>query len=125
MPSNTDIIKAIAELSEELGKEAPATEGKNNGELANILSGLKAEKKEADKDLTPDAAAKAAAKAKEEADEAKAKEGKKPPFSVAAGKAITSKRGILSDGDEIKADDLAGGKEALDAFVKSGHVAKG
>ena len=105
MPSNTDIIKAIAELSEELEKEAPATEGKNNGELANILSGLKAEKKEAY--------------------EAKAKEGKKPPFSVAAGKAITSKRGILSDGDEIKADDLAGGKEALDAFVKSGHVARG
>ena len=124
MPSNTYIIKAIAEISEELGKEAPATEGKNNGELANILRGLKAEKKEADEDLTPDAAAKAAAKAKEEADEAKAKEGKKPPFSVASGKAITSKRGILSDGDEIKADDLAGGKEALDAFVKSGHVAK-
>ena len=55
----------------------------------------------------------------------KAKEDKKPPFSVAAGKAITSKRGILSAGDEITADDLAGGKEALSTFVKSGHVAKG
>lgn len=126
MPSNTDIIKAIAEISEELGKEAPATEGKNNGELANILSALKAEKKEADKDLTPDAAAKAGAQAKEEAATAKEEAAaKKPPFYVKEGKAVTSKRGILSDGDEIKADDLPGGKEALDAFVKSGHVAKG
>ena len=41
-----------------------------------------------------------------------------------AGKAITSKRGILADGDEIKAEDLAGGTEALEAFVKSGHVGK-
>lgn len=101
MPSNTDIIKDIVEFSEELGREAPVTEGKNSGELVNILSGLKAEKKEA-----------------------KVKAGKKPPFSVAAGKAITSRRGILSDGDEVKADDLAGGKEALDAFVKSAHVDK-
>lgn len=126
MPSNADIIKDIAEISEELGKDAPETEGKNNGELANILSALKAEKKEADKDLTPDAAAKDAAQAKEDAAAAKEEEAaKKPPFSVAPGKAITSKRGILSDGAEIKADDLAGGKESLDAFVKSGHVVKG
>ncbi len=124
MPSNADIIKAIAEISEELGKDAPETEGKNNGELANILSALKAEKKEADKDLTPDAAA-AAALAKLEAGEEKEEEAaKKPPFYVKEGKAVTSKRGILSDGDEIKADDLPGGKESLDAFVKSGHVVK-
>lgn len=56
--------------------------------------------------------------------EAKAKADEKPPCFVVPGKAITSKRGILADGDEIKADDLAGGKEALDAFVKSGHVGK-
>lgn len=56
--------------------------------------------------------------------EAAAKEEKLPPFSVASGKSITSRRGILAPGDEIKADDLAGGKDALDAFVKSGHVVK-
>ena len=124
MPSNIDLITAIAALSVELEKDAPETEGKSNGELANILSGLKAEKKEADQDLTPGAAAKAAAEAKEKAQKAKAEEGEKPAFSVAKGKAITSKRGILADGDEIKAEDLAGGKEALEAFVKSGHVGK-
>lgn len=125
MPSNKDMIKAIAEISEELGKDAPETEGKNNGELANILSALKVEKKEADKDLTPDDAAKAAAEAKKEAAAAKEEAAaKKPPFYVKEGKSLITKRGILSDGDEIKADDLAGGKGTLDDFVKSGHVVK-
>lgn len=132
MPSNTDLIKAIGAISAELEKDVPETEGKNNGELANILSGLKAEKKEAEKDLTPDAGAKAAAVAKEEAAEAKAKPAKKPPFYVMPGKCLTSKRGMLAterdagvaDYAEIKAEDLAGGKEALDAFVESGHVGK-
>lgn len=94
MPSNKDIIKSIAELSPELD-----TDGKNNDELASILSGLKAEKK--------DPAVEA-----------------KPPFYVMPGKCLTSKRGLIADGDEIKAEDLAGGKEALNAFVKSGHVGK-
>lgn len=94
MPSNADLIKSITAVSAEIGVDAPDTEGKNNGELASILSALKA----ADK---------------------------KPAFYVKEGKAVTSKRGILSDGDEIKASDLAGGKDALEAFVKSGHVAKG
>jgi hypothetical protein len=43
---------------------------------------------------------------------------------VASGKSITSRRGILAPGDEIKAEDLSGGKESLDKFVKSGHVVK-
>lgn len=61
------------------------------------------------------------AKAKEEAAK------KKPPFYVAPGKSITTKTGIKSGDteDEIKATDLSGGKEALDAFVKSGHILKG
>tara|TARA_R110000782_G_scaffold57862_1_gene121231 strand:- start:13 stop:297 length:285 start_codon:yes stop_codon:yes gene_type:complete len=45
-------------------------------------------------------------------------------YVVNAGKAITSKRGILADGDEIEAKDLAGGDDALQAFVASGHVKK-
>lgn len=133
MPSNADIIKSIAEVSKEIGQDAPKTEGKNNAELADILSGLKAEKKKAD-----DAKERAELEAKAEKDaaaaallakkdnEAKEPEApKKPPFYVCEGKAVTTKRGIRADGAEITADDLAGGKEALDAFVKSGHVAKG
>lgn len=52
---------------------------------------------------------------------------KKPAFYVAPRCAITSKKGILSGDteDEVKAEFLAGGQSALDAFVKSGHVLKG
>ena len=147
MPSNTDLIKAIGTISAELEKDAPETEGKNNGELANILSGLKAEKKEAEAKALAEAeeaeakalaeaaetdSAAAALKAKNDAKAKAAKPAKKPPFYVMPGKCLTSKRGMLAterdagveDYAEIKAEDLAGGKEALDAFVESGHVGK-
>lgn len=125
MPSNADLIKSIAELSEALGKDAPDTEGKSNAELANIASALKAEKKKADEDTTPGAAANAAADAKKDAAAEKEKAAaKKPKHSVAERKAVTSKRGILSDGDEIKAEYLPGGEDTLKALIKSGHVVK-
>lgn len=140
MPSNAEYTKQAEELAEGLGLEI-STEGLNNEKLAALVSDLKAKKKDADNQAAEEAAAKAAAeleekakedsaaaamKAKQDAEKVKAeKAAKKPPFYVMPGKAITSKRGVLSDGDEIKVDDLAGGKEALEAFVKSGHVGKG
>ena len=45
-------------------------------------------------------------------------------YFVSSGVALTSKRGILSGGAEIKPEDLAGGKDALDVFIKTGHVVK-
>lgn len=45
-------------------------------------------------------------------------------YTVAAGKAITTKRGILADGAKIEERDLAGGDDAIAAFVKSGHIVK-
>jgi len=128
MPSNKQYTEEAIKLAEELGLEVE-TEGLNNEKLAALVSDLKAKKKDAERetlaDKAEDDAAAAAALAKLEVDEAKEEEAaKKPPFYVKEGKAVTSKRGILSDGDEIKADDLAGGKAALDAFVKSGHVVK-
>jgi hypothetical protein len=60
----------------------------------------------------------------ESADESKPKKAKKkPPYSVPAGKSVTSKRGILSD-CEVKAEDFEGEQETLDSLVKSGHVVK-
>lgn len=44
--------------------------------------------------------------------------------TIAPGKAITSKRGILGPGERINIDDLPDGAKALRAFVKSGHVLK-
>ena len=78
-------------------------------------------------DSEKDAAAKTAAKAKhdnEKAEEAREKSAKKPAYIVAKGKAITSKKGVLVDGAEIKVEDLSGNKEAFDAFITSGHIIK-
>ena len=44
--------------------------------------------------------------------------------TIAPGKALTSKRGILGPGARIDAKDLPEGDKALKAFVKSGHVLK-
>lgn len=57
-------------------------------------------------------------------DPAKKSKSEKISFRVAVGRSITSKRGILAEGDEINANDIAGGKVALDAFLESGHVVK-
>lgn len=45
-------------------------------------------------------------------------------YCVGQGKAITTKRGILADGDEISARDLVGGGEVMTAFIESGHIVK-
>ena len=44
--------------------------------------------------------------------------------TIAPGKSITTKRGILGPGVRIDAKDLPEGDKALKAFVKSGHVLK-
>jgi regulator of protease activity HflC (stomatin/prohibitin superfamily) len=69
--------------------------------------------------------AEAAAQAEAKAAKAAAAKPKLPEYYLNDRKSLTTKRGILSDGEEITAKDLPGGKEALDGFVDSGHVAKG
>jgi hypothetical protein len=98
MASNKELIKAIADCVASNSSDAPETDGKNNAELSEMLKELKV-LQQADKVPVLD-------------------------YVVNAGKAITSKRGILADGDEIEAKDLAGGDDALQAFVVSGHVKK-
>ncbi len=53
------------------------------------------------------------------------KEDKKPEFYICAGKSLTSKRGILNEGDELKANWLPGGKDRVTELIKQGVVAKG
>ena len=112
MASNKILTKETVAVALLLGLTVE-TDGLNNAQLAALLSDLKAKQKDAETVTQADTA--------EAAEAAEAAEIK---FHVMAGKAITSKRGILADGDEIKAEDLAGGTEALEAFVKSGHVGK-
>jgi hypothetical protein len=104
MASNKDLIVSILALALAAAIDPPETENKTNAELSAILKDLKAS-----------------------ADESEPEPEEKEPelkFYIVAGKAITSQRGILSDGDEIKVGDLPDGLKALKAFVKSGHVVK-
>lgn len=119
MPSNKDLTTEAEKLAKELGIEVQ-TEGLNNEKLGDLVSDLKAKKKDAEHKTQAD-------KAPVKKPEAK----KKPPFTVAKGKAITSRAGILAEGDEIKASylaasekesDQAAGQKALESFVESGHV---
>lgn len=123
MPSNTKLAEEAEKLAEGLGIEV-TTDGKNNEQLSDLVSDLRAKTKDAEHDTEADQGkpAPAPAPAKKAAPKPK-----KPPYYVAPGKAITSRKGILSGdtADEVKAEYLSGGKGALDAFIESGHVLKG
>ena len=110
MPSNNELKASIKTEAEAKGVDVPVTEGKNNAELADILKGLKLSVPSTDAD-------------KEAADKEAAK--KRPPFYIAENKSVTSRKGTLNEGDEIKAEYLGGGKQSLDAHIKAGNVLKG
>ncbi len=132
MATNEKLIADIAKLDPKA-----KTAGVNNKDLGEMLKGLKAAAKveaevkakadaeaKAKKNATdPMAAANEAMSAKADATAKKAKTKKKrPPFYVAQGKSVTSKKGILAEDEEIKAEYLAGGQDSLDALVESDTV---
>lgn len=84
-----------------------SVDGLNNKELAAFLAEAKAPT-----DTVTEAEAEA---------EATAVDAPAGP-TIAKGKSITSKRGILTGGDSVTAGDLAGGESAFAALVKAGHI---
>ena len=146
MPTNEKLIESIKEIDENFDHE-----GQSNADMVAVLKWLRLkqsilaldenadiEDKDVDEltamleELKPEPGdpaseaveAKAAAKKLKEENAAKKKAAKKPPYTVANGKSITTKRGIIAEGDEIKAADLAGGTKAITDFVESGHIDK-
>ena len=111
MPSNSELRGQAEKIAVDLGIEI-STKGLTNNELVALVSDLKAKQKDAENP------------AAEEAQAAAVAEDTRAPYSVAKGKAITSKRGILSEGDEVKASYFVGGKETLNALVDHGYVVK-
>ena len=98
MPSNVDLIKEIKDLDTEA-----EIEGLKNKQLVILLKELK---QPVDGHTTAEP------------------EVKVDVYCVKQGGAITTKRGILANGDEICARDLPGGGEAMTAFIQSGHIVK-
>lgn len=126
------LVAQVAGLAEQLSTTVD-TDGLSDEALTELVENLKVSVNEVAKaDADADAAADAAKGAKENETQKEVKaeavaeaENEKPPFYLMPGKALTSKRGILGPGEEIKPGDIAGGEEALNNFVKSGHVGKG
>ncbi len=129
MASKVELRGTIARLD-----ETALVDGLNHAELTTLLASLKADAEEGERldaevDAAKDTVAQDVATMDKEPDApapAPAAEDRsdKAAYAVAGGKALTTKRGIMDEGSIIAATDLAGGQEAIDAFLKSGHVVK-
>ena len=129
MPSNKDLRADIAVEANLNGFEAPDTEGKNNIQLLALLKEVRAwerppapepEASTDDQDNEP------AAEALQQAEMAEVPtiEPEPFPYSVASGKAVTCKKGVLDEGQELKAEYFVTGQEALDGLVDRGYAVK-
>lgn len=112
MASNKELITAILSV-----KPDAVTEGLNNAQLSEMLKTAKAE---------ADAKALANAATTQIDQDLKDKAAKVSDpdtvFKVNAGKSITSKRGILCEGELISAADLSGGEEAFTVLLDKGYI---
>lgn len=99
--------------SDDSGDESTTTDPDAEKAAADRAEIVKANKEKAEKE-----------KRDKEKAEAKAKRDAIPPYRVADGKSITCKKGILADGDEVKAEYLPGGQETLDSLVDRDFVIK-
>lgn len=119
MATNNVLIAQAIAISLAASIEPPeGMEDLNNAQLAKLVNAMKKDR--------PDAAAKVVEDERIAAEELAnlAKKKARPPYYIAEGKALTTKRGLLGPRREIKAEDLAGGEKALKAFVKTKHVIK-
>ncbi len=113
-------------LAGELGTTVE-TDGLTDDALRDLIDSMKVGVDEAAKEAADAEAADAAAEGAKENEAAKPVEveEEKPPYYIMAGKSMTTiKRGIVGPLEEIRPDDIKGGKDALEAFVKTGHVGK-
>lgn len=73
----------------------------------------------------PEGSAVDAVQVKEKAQAAKAETVKvKSAYVIASGRSCTSKRGILAEGDGVKADDFVNGKTDFDRLMEDGCIVK-
>lgn len=111
MPSNKELQTQAEALAEELEIVGIDTGGLNNEQLAELVSDLKAKKKDADTVTQADTPPKV-----EPAPKPKAR------YTLAEGKALCTLRGILGEGEPITAKDVKGGQSVIDKFVRTGYI---
>lgn len=106
MPSNKDLINEANNLADELGL-AVQTDGLKNDGLVDLVSDLRAKKRDAELET--------------QADEPEQEPEQSGPV-VAEGRSVITKRGIIGSGQSIRASDLSGGAESLQKLIKNGAV---
>ena len=112
MASNKDLIAEAEALAEGLDIEIN-TEGLKNADLAALVSDLKAKQRDAENVTQADADADADADA--------------AVFTictVAAGKSVTSKRGIRGEGVEVYPGDFSGGEDTINSLIERGVLVR-
>ena len=121
MASNNDLIADIQAAAKAKGVDVPVTEGLNNVQLAETLKGLK--ELEAKGPSGP--AGPAASKDDNDDDDViEPAKVKRPPYYICDGKSLTTLKGILGPGDEVKVEYLIDGKDGLKRHRENGVIAK-
>ena len=123
MPTKKENRKTVVELVEELGleMEVPKVGEKNSDYWAGLVSDLKAKKRDANRETDADAAKEKAPEAPK-VPEAPVETG--GSFVIKAGCSLTSLKGILGPGVEVKPEFFIGGQETLDKHKKNGYIVK-
>jgi len=114
MPSNKELIKTAKAIADELGLEI-TTDGLNNSQLSDLVKDLRAKQTDAETETQADGAP--------AADEDRAP-AQADGYYIAEGKALTSKKGIVADGDKVDESFFDGGKKVIDHFISTGHIIK-
>ena len=125
MPKNEELIKDIETEANAKGVDIPVTEGLSNAQLAETLKGLKAAAPAPTNETDGKADdGKADDAADDSTDDDEVEVEAKAPYEMAPGKALTTLKGCIGPGEEIKAEYLIDGKDGLKRHVKNGLVVK-
>lgn len=118
MASNRDLAARATALAAELKDETVTTEGLNNGQLTELVASLEAR-------------VAAAAPAEGSGGPPEAAAAPPPPaaaaptkFLVAPGKSLTTGAHVRGPGEELRARDLPGGADQLEALASKGYLVK-
>jgi hypothetical protein len=138
MPSNNELRAQISALAIELEIEDVQTDGLKNDELGKLLADLEAKKGEAPGPVVAlpppvlpviDASSSVVDGASDGSVggppvPAKPVFEQRFPWQIAAGKSLTTTRGVIGEGEEIKPSDVHGGADQLDALSAKGYITK-
>jgi hypothetical protein len=118
MPSNKDLINEANNLADELGL-AVQTDGLKNDGLVDLVSDLRAKKRDAELETQADNEPKSPNPDDVEGPE---QDPEQSGPVVADGRSVVTKRGVIGPGQSIRASDLSGGAESLQKLIKNGAV---